>query len=33
MDHLPFWIRDDPRALMQLLLEGEFTLDGEDTPS
>ena len=28
MDHLPFWIRGDPRALMQLLLEGEFTLHG-----
>lgn len=32
MDHLPFWIRGDPRALKQLLLEGEFTLHGEDTP-
>jgi hypothetical protein len=32
MDHLPSWIRYDPHALMQLLLEGEFTLHGEDTP-
>jgi hypothetical protein len=31
MDHLPSWIRDDPHALMQLLLDGEFSLHGEDT--
>jgi|SoiMethySBSTD1v2_1073268.scaffolds.fasta_scaffold487951_2 hypothetical protein len=31
MDHLPSWISDDPHALMQLLLEGDLTLDSEDT--
>jgi hypothetical protein len=32
MDNLPSWIMDDPQALMQLLLEGEFTLHDENTP-
>jgi hypothetical protein len=32
MHKLPAWIMDDPHALTQILLEGEFTLDDEDTP-
>ena len=32
MHNLPAWIMDDPHALTQLLLEGEFTLDDEDSP-
>jgi len=32
MHNLPAWIMDDPHALTQLLLEGEFTLHDDDTP-
>jgi len=33
MHNLPAWIMDDPHALMQLLVEGAFTLDDEGSPS
>jgi hypothetical protein len=32
MHNLPDWVMDDSHALVQLLLEGEFTLHDEDTP-
>ena len=32
MHNLPAWIMDDPHALTQLLVEGEFTLHDDDTP-
>ena len=28
---LPSWIMDDPHAVMQLILEGDLPLDGEET--
>jgi hypothetical protein len=31
MNDLPSWIVDDPHAVMQLILEGEVTIDGEET--
>jgi hypothetical protein len=31
MNNLPSWIMDDPHAVMQLILEGELTIHGEET--
>jgi len=29
---LPSWMMDDPHAVMQLILEGEIPIHGEDAP-